>query len=140
MATIEVLTGPPRDAGAALEPEPFRGLPGELSGAVKLRRKKRELISQLGPLAQATSELPACCVGCEFLAACTARKLACYDFLAWVEDRPFEAPKEIRRVATREMYEHVFSGEEGKASARSLKNMRKATVAMHRRLTDAPST
>lgn len=141
MAQDETTTGAPQDAGLPLDPPPFRGLKGEISGAVQERRRKWELLASLGTLAVATNELPKCCTGCDFLEACTARKLACFDFLSWVEGYSLEMPDEMRRIATRETYDHAFSGlEKGKASGEKLKAAREATISTYRRLTDAPIT
>lgn len=111
--------GAPHDAGSAFEPEPFRGLPGQLSGAI-LSRRKNELEQRLSGLYREVKALPRCCEHCEFLAACTVNRIACATFAKWATGNVISVPEKMRRIATPEVYNFIFSGAEPKRPGRDL--------------------
>ena len=61
-------------------------------------------------LADAVAELPSCCVGCDYLEACSAHPIACMDFVGWCSDGRSRNENRDARIATREVFELAFSG------------------------------
>lgn len=143
MAKSEV-TGAPHDAGSAFESGSFRGLPGQVSGAI-LARRKRELDQRLSGLYRKVKTLPRCCEHCDFLTACTANRIACFTFARWAIGLKTKLPQEAMRIATPDVYDLVFSDEDIESVERTATRSAKVraakakTIALYEELTHAPS-